>query len=336
MTLENSVAQRAQAFSFLQVVFGLGGIVGAFIGEIPHVFGGGGLLTEWLTEYPYFLPCFLASAIASIGWIAGFILLEETLVTVKHNPTNTLSNGLFSNSKTNAKYNTFTSNPPHSLSVDTWKNGTFVSSFFASLTKPVIAICITSSLVTYQNVFYDELFSIWTASQRGLGGLGFSSSNIGTALSFSACITMTVQLFLFHCLTRRFGSLRLYRSVLFISVFVFVAQELTYYLYEIPDIYGKTHTNFWVWVGLLSGLAAKTVCQTIAITGAVLLLNNAVTRTDSLGAINGFSQCCASGMRAFGPATCGILWSTNRLQQVPSSTLRERYPSSTIEAEESS
>lgn len=70
-----------------------------------------------------------------------------------------------------------------------------------------------------------------------------------------------------------------------------MSQGLIRTLYNVPDLNGQVDTKFWVWVGLLVSLAIKTVCHTICFTGCTILVNNACPRVESLGAVNGFSQC---------------------------------------------
>lgn len=101
-----------------------------------------------------------------------------------------------------------------------------------------------------------------------------------------------VQVFVLHRLTALFGLLHLFQLSLLSSAFVFFAQGLCRLLYRIPDLYhGDQETKMWVWLGLVFCLTIKSLSQTIAITTAVILLNNSVTRSNTLGFINGFSQC---------------------------------------------
>jgi hypothetical protein len=79
--------------------------------------------------------------------------------------------------------------------------------------------------------------------------------------------------------------------VLFILVFLYISQGLIRTLYDVPDFDGQTGTKLWVWVGLLISLAIKTIGHTICFTGCTILVNNACPRVESLGAVNGFSQC---------------------------------------------
>jgi hypothetical protein len=100
-----------------------------------------------------------------------------------------------------------------------------------------------------------------------------------------------VQVFILHRLTALLGLLNLFQLALLSSAIVFSAQGLCRLLYQIPDLSGQINTKSWVWLGLIVCLTIKSLAQTIAITIAVILLNNSVERYDTLGFINGFSQC---------------------------------------------
>lgn len=136
-----------------------------------------------------------------------------------------------------------------------------------------------------------ELLPTWSATPKEAGGLGFESREIGTILSYAGSVMLFVQVFVLHRLTAIFGLLNLFQMSLLSSALIFFAQGTCRLLYQIPDLSGQTDTKFWVWFGLIFCLTIKSLGQTIAITTAVILLNNAVTRLDTLGFINGFSQC---------------------------------------------
>ncbi|KAI7851267.1 major facilitator superfamily domain-containing protein [Circinella umbellata] len=312
LSMGYSETQRARAFSMLQVVFGLGGIVGASLGgylsepvrKYPNVFGRGGPITDFLTEFPYFLPCFAASCIATIGWIAGFLFLEETLIRKKQMQIaqNGEQQGLLINGENESEdYQTFGRQSGGNQFNEPQPSATFRD----VLTPAVVGVCITYALAAYQNVFYDELFPTWSASDRGVGGLGLNSNEIGTALSFAGMVTLFVQFFIYHRLTGWLGTIRLFRASLLLSIFVFGLQGCVRYLQN-----GDDDIKWLFWVGLLLSIGLKTLCQTVAMTGSIILINNAAPRVDALGTINAFSQCCSSAMRALGPASSGFIYSS--------------------------
>ncbi|CDH51879.1 mfs transporter [Lichtheimia corymbifera JMRC:FSU:9682] len=310
-----SETQRARAFSLLQVVFGLGSIVGAFLGgylsepvqKYPSLFNNAGQLTDFLNEYPYFLPCFAAALIDTVCWIAGFLFLEETLIKKEADDNETTrqeqENAPLLDNVDGETYSTFSGQEQQQQEVKPKRP------FSDVLTPAVVTICAIYAMTAYQNVFYDELLPTWSATERDTGGLGLNSSEIGTVLSIGGFVTLFVQFFLYHRLTERLGTIRLFRSALFLSIFVYAVQGCVRYLADIPDLHGNS-TKTWLFAGLMTEMALKTICQTIAMTGSIILINNAAKRQDSLATINALSQCCSSAMRALGPATCGFIWST--------------------------
>ncbi|KAI9316749.1 major facilitator superfamily domain-containing protein [Dichotomocladium elegans] len=296
LSMGYSETQRARAFSLLQVVYGLGGIVGASLGgylsepvrKYPNLFGNAGQVTDFLTEYPYFLPCFAAAIIDIVCWIAGYLYLEETLVvecpTEPSEETPLLDDGA-------------------SAAV------TRTLSFSDALSPAVVAICLTYSMLAYQTVFNDELFPTWSATRPEDGGLGLGSSEIGGLLSFCGLVTLFVQTFVNHRLTHWLGTIPLFQSSLFFLIFLFATQGSARYLYDIPNWDGE-QTKVWLFAGLLLQLGLKAMLQTLAMTCAIILVNNAATRPNTLATINALSQCCSSAARALGPASSGFIWSS--------------------------
>ncbi|KAF9141587.1 hypothetical protein BGX30_004504 [Mortierella sp. GBA39] len=75
-------SNQSQAFSLFGFAWGIGMIVGPFLGgylanpaqTFPEIFGD----WEFFIEYPYFLPCFVASMGGVVGFLVGFFFLRET------------------------------------------------------------------------------------------------------------------------------------------------------------------------------------------------------------------------------------------------------------------
>ncbi|KAF9941945.1 hypothetical protein BGZ67_003516 [Mortierella alpina] len=75
-------SNQSQAFGLFGFAWGIGMIVGPVLGgylanpakTFPDTFGD----WEFFIEYPYFLPCFIASMGSVIGFIVGYFFLEET------------------------------------------------------------------------------------------------------------------------------------------------------------------------------------------------------------------------------------------------------------------
>ncbi|KAI9471941.1 MAG: major facilitator superfamily domain-containing protein [Benjaminiella poitrasii] len=328
LTMDYLPHQRAQAFSLLPLMYGLGSIIGPMLGgflshpvsNYPNMFGNLGALSDFLIDYPYFLPCFISAFICTLGLIFGIFFLEETHIV--HNEKSTDNDEeealLTNNSSDNEQhYSTFKTNSntgtiriQHSPTPTVHDKRT-PPTLKESLTPSVLSICITFGFFALQAVFMDELFPLYTASSRENGGLGFTPNEIGIALSYAGVVTLIGQIFVLPALTKRFGLLRLFQLVLSILIFLYLSQGIIRVLYFVPDFHGETNTKLWVWIGLLISLTIKTIGHTICFTGCTILVNNACPSVDALGAVNGFSQCCASAMRSIGPAICGTIWSAS-------------------------
>jgi hypothetical protein len=53
----------------------------------------------------------------------------------------------------------------------------------------------------------------------------------------------------------------------------------------------RSFSHTWVWLGLLLCMAIQAMTRSICVTLGVILLNNVVVYANTLGFVNGFSQC---------------------------------------------
>ncbi|KAI8338925.1 major facilitator superfamily domain-containing protein [Chlamydoabsidia padenii] len=337
ITINCTQEQRARAFSFLQITFGLGTTVGVFIGGslynpvgmFPGLFEHHDLLKQFLMDHPAFLPCLASALISSIGWLLGALFLKETLMvssspaldeeqdettpllipttTQQYQPPPTTST---SYSSLPGQHRSDDSHSQHVSSI------AILSKLKKSLTGPVVYICLTYGMVAFQNTFYDTLFVIWSPSDIDQGGIGLEFFQTALILTISGIVTLVTQLIFFHRLVHHFGTLTLYHWTLIISIIVFFVQGFTRLIYYLPienteiDRASTGGVIVWiVWSVAMMTTVVKTVCQTILMTSSVMLTNDAAPTFDSLGTINGFSMCVAALTRALGPVVCGLIWS---------------------------
>ncbi|KAI9289241.1 major facilitator superfamily domain-containing protein [Umbelopsis sp. AD052] len=320
LTIDVSEADRAQAFALLPFMFGLGSVIGPVLGgfladpvkNYPSAFGNLGWITEFLTTYRYFLPSFIASCICFCGWIFGILFLEETLNGKRpqdKKKKNDEEARLLSEGEAN--YSTFPNGKKHSPTCSptpTIHESERKPTFREAITRPVILASTAFGCIALHGVFYDELYSLWLSTSRNNGGMGFISKEIGASLAVAGFMTLIVQLFIWPRLAGKFGILRLFQLCLPCFAAVDFVQGFVRYLYHVPDFNGVYETKQWVWVGLITCLILKTICSTIAFTSMMVIVSDSSPRMDTLGAVNGFSQCVSSGCRSIGPAICGILW----------------------------
>jgi len=86
------------------------------------------------------------------------------------------------------------------------------------------------------------------------GGLGFSESQIGTAMSIRAVATIAVQVIAFPLLQRRVGTARLYRWLMILWI-------PTYMGLPFLNILARQGYTTGVWVGLSFTLACSAVAN---------------------------------------------------------------------------
>ncbi|CAO3587992.1 unnamed protein product [Absidia cylindrospora] len=322
-TMHCTQEQRARAFSFLQVTFGAGSVVGVMIGGLlydpiatfPGLFEYSERLRYFVMIYPAFLPCFASACISFIGLLFGAVFLKETLVVTpaidqEQDETTPLLN---STTKMNTNYQNSPSTSETDNAVISHPNSftNMTSKLKKSLTGPVLLICSTYGMIAFQNVFYDTLFIIWSPAFIDQGGIGLTFIQMSLILTISGVVTLVTQLVFFHKLVYYFGTLKLLHWTLLISIVVFSTQGFTRLLYYLPiDVPNTTSLGWIVWSAAATEMVVKTICQTIMMTSSVMLINDSAPTLDSLGTINGFSLCIAALTRAAGPALCGFIWSS--------------------------
>jgi MFS family permease len=162
LTMDYSPHERARAFSLLPLMFGLGGIIGPILGgflshpvtNFPSVFGNLGSVTQFLTDFPYFLPCAISAFVCILGLIFGLFFLEESHACFRRNAKDDEEEPLLSDS---TKYMTFESeNQPNAKSQS--PTPTLYDSpptLKESITPAVLAICITFAVFSFQGVYMD-------------------------------------------------------------------------------------------------------------------------------------------------------------------------------------
>ncbi|KAI8875584.1 MFS general substrate transporter, partial [Backusella circina FSU 941] len=284
LTKNHTASQRTRAFSLLQVTYGLGSIVGAALGgflsepvtKFPSLFKEGAWVTELLKEYPYLLPCLVASVISAMGWLLGLFFLKETLVIRSEEEETPLLQHHGSSSSQEEEI-----------------------SFRKTLTAPILLICAVASLGGFEMLYYEVLFPTWASTPSDKGGLGFKPNDIGTILSCGGLVMLFTQLVVLHRLTHRFSMVRILQCCLFLAFLDFFIVGLC-----------RSLQGGWIWAGLLMCMTVQTVAQTSIMTLSVILLNGSVVHANTLGFINGFQQCCNSAARMLSPVITGLIWSS--------------------------
>lgn len=128
-----------------------------------------------------------------------------------------------------------------------------------------------------------------------LGGLALSTKNIGFILSLQGFLQMLVQIFLFPVVSKRFGSLLLFRATISVyPIFYFLIP----YLALLPQP--------WRPLGIFATLVVKVSAQAFSYPSLQMMLNEMAPHRVR-GTLNGSAASSASLGRTFGPTVAGII-----------------------------
>ncbi|TPX37689.1 hypothetical protein SmJEL517_g00556 [Synchytrium microbalum] len=321
---------QAKGFSIFGLVWGVGSIMGPVIGGVlakpaekwPEIFAPFPLLVK----YPYLLPCIVSAFISCIGLVVGCVFLEET---APGRGSGTFSQrGLSHTAEEERPLLSNSTTAPSDIVIEDetdqcraelsrWESdATAVGESQVAGTKtgkPDALWSIGSvakktifaySMLSFQNIMLDEVFSLWTVTPPRDGGLGFTSTDIGFSLSIMGVVTLICQLGLYPSLSRRFGAATLYRIAMPCYIFVFLAYPLVSTYVSTGE--GGSRDGF-VWPVLLLVMTCRTFLNVCAFTSIMIMINNAAP-LGKLGIVNGISQTSAAFVRSVGPCLGGSLW----------------------------
>ncbi|CAH9086948.1 unnamed protein product [Cuscuta europaea] len=277
---------QSLGLSAVSTSWGIGLIVGPALGgflaqpaeKYPSLFSPHSLFGR----FPYLLPCLCISLFALIVTIFTF-WLPETMH--KHDDTGDSYMALEAASqvakieeKSTPKINILTNWP---------------------LMSSIIVYCVFS----LHDMAYTEIFSLWAESPRRLGGLNYSSNDVGSVLSFSGFGLLFTQIFVYPIVERNIGPTLTSRIGGILSI-----PLLTSYPY-IAMLSGITLSLVINCVSLMKNVLSITI-----VTGLFILQNNAVDQ-DQRGTANGIAMTSMSIFKALGPSFGGALFSWSEKRQ---------------------
>ena len=339
-------SNRGTAFAIWESAFGIGTIVGPVIGgflvdpakQFPYLFGN----SEFLKTYPYFLPCLVSSIVSVIGAVMGLFYLEETLKPTRVMRRHSLLDietiphqvseleicipqpldHIFESSETLLRDSTSlvpdgsdTDNGilrTSQINLDDMEGVQENLSFRKILSKNVCLCIMSYAIWCFLQVIYDEVYALFVATPIALGGLQFSSFEMGAVLSLLGIVQVIGQLILFPIAERKYGlvgSLKLasVTMVIFSILLPFVG-DLARHVVTSPDgLYTFTQKAI-VFNALLFVLAGRNFGCVIGYIAVMILVNDSAPGKHTLGVVHGFGQVAASLVRSAGPALAGILW----------------------------
>ncbi|KAF9783643.1 hypothetical protein IL306_008589 [Fusarium sp. DS 682] len=178
-----------------------------------------------------------------------------------------------------------------------------------TFTKPVIMNIISYGILAFHTMTFDQLFPVFLSTKRPehpvhelpfkfTDGFGLETKMIGFIMSVQGLYSLFSNYLIVPPVTRRLGSLRLFRILAFSY---FALYLVTPYLVLLPESMRMPAIYLLViW---------KCTFSTMAYPSNAILLANSAPSKQVLGTINGIAASTASLCRALGPTLSGLLYS---------------------------
>ncbi|XP_061351064.1 protein ZINC INDUCED FACILITATOR-LIKE 1-like [Gastrolobium bilobum] len=254
------------------LVFGpaLGGYLAQPVDKYPHLFPKG----SFWDKFPYFLPSFIISAF-SLAVAISCIWLPETL----HNHSESTDNTeALESGKSGADKDNMIQKDESIL-----RNWPLMSS--------IIVYCVFA----LHDIAYSEVFSLWAVSPRRLGGLNFTTDDVGNVLAISGLAIIIFQLGLYQSVQNVCGPIVLARIAGVLSIPILQSYPFMTML-----------KGFTLHIVIYSASILKNLTTEIISTGLFILQNRAVEQHQR-GVANGICMTAMSACKVIGPAAGGAV-----------------------------
>ncbi|KAJ4970912.1 hypothetical protein NE237_004011 [Protea cynaroides] len=282
--------------SLVSTAWGVGLIIGPALGgflaqpaeKYPYIFPEESLFGR----FPYLLPCLVIS-VFSLGVFVACFWLPETLHMHKGK-----------NEDGHDSYDTLEApldvSDDKEVTEETQGGGTAKKNLLRNW--PLMSAIVIYCVFSLHDMAYSEIFSLWAVSPRKLGGLSYSTDDVGEILSISGFGLIVFQIFLYPLVVKTYGVINVSRAAAVLSIFL---------LSSYPFIAKLSGFSLALLINCASVL--KNILSVSIITGTFILQNNAVDQHQR-GAANGISMTAMSFFKAVGPAGGGSLlsWAQKR------------------------
>ncbi|CEJ59554.1 Putative MFS transporter [Penicillium brasilianum] len=329
-------SNQSQAFTYLPVLYGLGGITGPLLGGLlifeRNPFTGN------KSTYPYLAPNLVAAAILLVDFTITAIFLEESLEDADTIPkfgkkVRSLFTWLwqFTGFSRHPTYLHLPQATPYSSlhrSADSEDHDSDLDSasevssrdnhpaeeltWDEIFTRDTILLLLTYLIFAFCNVSFNSLFPIFAQAKPPVGR-HLTPSEIGLSQGFAGVVTIIFQICIFNRLRDKMGNRWSYRAGLFGFVVSFLL--MPFVGYKSQDGESLTRKSALMAVEVCFVLLIKTIASVGGLTSALLLVTNSAPNHAVLGALNGLAQTLSAAGRAVGPFLSGGLFSlTSKIQ----------------------
>ncbi|KAF1812692.1 MFS general substrate transporter [Eremomyces bilateralis CBS 781.70] len=327
-------SNQGRAFTYLPVVYGLGGITGPTVG---------GMLVNLVDDddgfwgtYPYLPPNIFSATILLVDFGLACWLLEESHEAARDQPPLPKRIGnlfawiwQFAGGSHRPSYvRTLSQRERHGARLNHYRNGgsddlqdpdeysgLLPGTSMDKITyrdifnRDTVLLLLTYLVFSLSNVAYNTLYPIF-GEGKAPTGRDLSTQEVGLSLSFSGLVTILFQVGIYGRLRDKLGNRASYRVSIAGFVAAFLLMPWVGYKTSSDGRYaGMSEGKLLLWVELGAILVIKTVAAVGGLTSALLLITNSAPSHAVLGQINGLAQTLASGGRAVGPFVSGALFS---------------------------
>ncbi|KAM3339278.1 protein ZINC INDUCED FACILITATOR-LIKE 1 isoform X1 [Capsicum galapagoense] len=291
---------HALGISAVSTSWGIGLVIGPAIGgylaqpaeKYPSIFS----KESFFGRFPYFLPCLMISVFALAATVMSF-WLPETLH--KHNKIKRDKNN-FDDSAGGTPDESNGSNVSQNMNHSERRAPGSQKSLLKNW--PLVSSIIVYCIFQLHDIAYLEIFSLWAVSPRTLGGLSFTTADVGQVLAITGLGLLLFQLLVYPLVERITGPVMISRIGAVLSIPLLASYP-----------YLALLTGFGLSIALNCASMLKNILSVSITTGLLLMQNRAVSQ-EQRGAANGISMSSMSLFKTIGPAAGGSLlsWSQRR------------------------
>ena len=298
-------SNQSRAFTYLPVIYGIGGITGPLIGGLL-VSPGKSFDESKSNPYPYLAPNLVSAAILMVDLFLTMLFLEESLEQARELPplgrrVHTLFTWAwqFTSSSTRPTYmrqnrkgsqlQNGTRNEVHDQG-DGSDGSEGNEGLFSSmpsliphhevddlskkdvLNRDTILLLITYLIFQLSNVSYNSLYPIF-ASASPPTGRNLAPDEIGISLAFAGAATILFQVGIFEKLRDKMGNRSTYRASLAGFVLAFILMPWVGYKDIRNGDGGMSSGKVWLWLEIGFVLLLKTIAAVGGLTSVLLLVS---------------------------------------------------------------
>ncbi|KAF2227204.1 major facilitator superfamily domain-containing protein [Elsinoe ampelina] len=337
-------SNQSKAFTYLPVVYGIGGITGPLVGGLlvwkEKPWGDGGA-----NPYPYLPPNLLSAAVLIVDAVITFIFLEESLEEARDLPplgrkVENLFTWIwqFTGSSTRPSYvrraaktqeveqyealrrGESSGMSDDEESVDEEEEDDEESSLLRDsqqlsaktvFNRDTILLLGTFLLFQLGNISFNSLYPIFGQADPPIGR-NLTPEENGVSLGFAGAVTIVFQIGVFGKMRDELGNKMSYRVGLLGYVIAFFLMPFVGYKDGKDGTGSPTqHGKAILYVELGAVLIIKTISAVGCLTSSLLLITNSAPNHAVLGSLNGLAQTLSAAGRAVGPFISGALFTAS-------------------------